>query len=109
MFILCTVEGVLTCVASVPCYFLVPDFPENSAWLSQDEKLILREKLREDGGHADPLEPRTIKRVLRLVMDCTYAFFSILQFFSLLTLSDKFILSGFMFFGLMVSAYSICK
>src|ERR1700760_486974 len=38
-------EGVLTCVVSFFFFFLIPNFPENSKWLTEEEKAYIQARL----------------------------------------------------------------
>ncbi|KAH8106173.1 MFS general substrate transporter [Cristinia sonorae] len=81
-------EGCLTCVASVFFYLCIPNFPNASKWLSQEEKDYIHAKLQADVGAVDPHESLTFKRALRIITDY------------------KVILGGLQYFGLVVTAYS---
>ncbi|THH33730.1 hypothetical protein EUX98_g439 [Antrodiella citrinella] len=41
-------EGVLTCVVSIALFFLIPDFPEESKWLTPAEKAFVKKRLEDD-------------------------------------------------------------
>jgi MFS family permease len=45
-------EGLLTCVIAIGWFFVVPDFPEEVKWLSEEERSFLRAKLADDVGKA---------------------------------------------------------
>ncbi|KAH8077733.1 MFS general substrate transporter [Cristinia sonorae] len=80
-------EGVLTCVISFVLFFTISDFPEEASWLTPTEKEFVKARLREDVGYSQHEK----KLTLRLVWD---------------TVKDvKVILGGFMYFGLIISAY----
>jgi MFS family permease len=80
-------EGCLTVVVSIAFFFLLPDFPEDVKWLSEDEKAFVSARLRVDQGRA--VQDRNIKLrdVGRIFKDY------------------KVIVGGFMYFGLIVPAY----
>ncbi|KAI7468426.1 putative MFS transporter [Hortaea werneckii] len=46
-------EGLPSCLSSVAVYFILPDYPETSSWLSHEEKELATERLRLEGskGH----------------------------------------------------------
>ncbi|KAL2814624.1 putative MFS transporter [Aspergillus granulosus] len=46
------IEGILTCVVAVALFFLLPDFPEEAKWLTEEERAYMRAKLAQDSGHA---------------------------------------------------------
>ncbi|KAL3472261.1 major facilitator superfamily domain-containing protein [Aspergillus californicus] len=43
-------EGAVTCLAAVGVFFTIPDFPEDTKWLSEKEGEFLREKLERETG-----------------------------------------------------------
>jgi len=43
-------EGVLTCVVSIIWFWLIPDFPEEAKWLTEEERAFIQARLREDQG-----------------------------------------------------------
>lgn len=77
-------EGVLTCVVSLIWFFIIPDFPEDTKWLSEEERALVKQRLAEDQGPV-ALERRiTFKDVVNCFKDF------------------KFLLGGLMYFGLIV-------
>lgn len=80
-------EGALTILVSFFFYFLLPDFPENSKWLTDDEKAFVTARLRADQGNSAVERKITLKDVGNCLKDY------------------KVILGGFMYFGLIVPAY----
>ncbi|KAL7271097.1 hypothetical protein RUND412_006171 [Rhizina undulata] len=80
-------EGIMTCGIAVLCYFLVPDFPEDVTWLSEEERRFVQQRLREDVGGSGRAKKVTAKDLLIIFTDY------------------KFIVGAFMYFGFMVSAY----
>jgi MFS family permease len=80
-------EGILTCVVSIACFFLIPNFPEQTKWLSPEEKAFVKARLRDDQGRSALERPITFKDVLNCFKDY------------------KFFLGGLMYFGLIVPAY----
>ncbi|KAI0647386.1 MFS general substrate transporter [Trametes meyenii] len=82
------IEGLATCVVSAILFFAISDFPEEVAWLTKEEKEFVKARLYEDVGHSKRHEPLTPKSVLEVFKDW------------------KIIVGGFMYFGLIVPAYS---
>ncbi|KAI0073708.1 MFS general substrate transporter [Panus rudis PR-1116 ss-1] len=82
-------EGLLTCVSAVAFYFLISDFPEEVTWLSAEEKLFVQERLKQDSGRSGIDEKLTVRHVWKVLRDY------------------KTLLGGFMYFGLIVPAYSL--
>jgi MFS family permease len=80
-------EGGLTVLVSLFFFFLLPNFPEETKWLSKDEKDYISAKLRIDQGASARDRSITLKDVGRVFKDY------------------KVILGGFMYFGLIVPAY----
>ncbi|KAI9751638.1 MAG: hypothetical protein M4579_005985 [Chaenotheca gracillima] len=80
-------EGVLTCLVAFLFYFLIPDFPEDAKWLTEDERAYVKARLRKDQGRSAAERQITGRDVLAIFKDY------------------KIILGGFMYFGLIVPAY----
>lgn len=80
-------EGLLTCVVSFTFYFLLPDFPEDSKWLSGDEKAFVINRLRAEQGSSAAERKMGAKDVANVFKDF------------------KIWIGGFMYFGLIVPAY----
>lgn len=99
------IEGVITAAVAILLFFLLPDFPEETKWLNEEERAFIREKLAKDVGksaHNVKMGWPEIKGVLK---DCEWNSKDISA--QILTASiDKVILGGFMYFGLIVPAYS---
>ncbi len=66
----------------------MPDFPEESKWLTSEEKSYVAARLREDQGRSARDRPITLSDVGKVFADY------------------KVIVAGFMYFGLIVPAYS---
>ncbi|KAH7324949.1 major facilitator superfamily domain-containing protein [Stachybotrys elegans] len=81
-------EGALTVLVSCFFWFLLPDFPEDVKWLSDDEKAFVTARLRLDQGKAVQNRNITLRDVANIFKDY------------------KVIIGGFMYFGLIVPAYS---
>ena len=81
------IEGGATVFVSFFFFFLLPDFPEESKWLAQDEREYVAARLRLDQGPAGRDRQITLRDVGRVFKDY------------------KVIVGGFMYFGLIVPAY----
>ncbi|KAF7587166.1 hypothetical protein BBP40_007652 [Aspergillus hancockii] len=81
------IEGLLTCVVAIICYFLVTDFPEDAKWLTEDERMFVREKLAADAGQAAEHASLGWRDVLDVFKDY------------------KIFIGGWMYFGQVVTAY----
>ena len=82
------IEGGITVFFSFFFYFLLPNFPEQVTWLKDDERAYVTAKLQRDQGQAGLERPITLKDVINVMKDF------------------KVIVGGFMYFGLIVPAYS---
>ncbi|KFA61686.1 hypothetical protein S40285_03502 [Stachybotrys chlorohalonatus IBT 40285] len=82
------VEGGLTVFISFFFFFLLPDFPEEVKWLNEEEKTYVTARLRADQGKAVQNRNITVRDVMNIFKDY------------------KVIVGGFMYFGLIVPAYS---
>ncbi|KAL6250805.1 High-affinity nicotinic acid transporter [Rhinocladiella similis] len=80
-------EGVLTCVVAFACFFLIPDFPEDAKWLTEEERMYVKARLQDDQGKSAIERSITFKDVVNCFKDY------------------KFILGWLMYFGLIVPAY----
>lgn len=80
-------EGTLTCVVAISFFFLLPDFPEEAKWLSDDERAYIEARLQEDQGKSAIERKITLRDIGRVFKD------------------PKVIVGGFMYFGLIVPAY----
>jgi MFS family permease len=77
-------EGVLTCVIAIIFWFLLPDFPEDSKWLKDEERAYVKARLEIDQGKSALERAITFKDVVNVFKDY------------------KIIIGGFMYFGLIV-------
>ncbi|KAF4972517.1 hypothetical protein FSARC_941 [Fusarium sarcochroum] len=82
-------EGGMTVLFSLSFFFLLPGFPEQAKWLTQEERSYVTTRLQIDQGVASGME-RKIK--LHDVLD--------------IFKDIKVILGGFMYLGLVIPAYS---
>ncbi|KAE8146013.1 putative MFS transporter [Aspergillus avenaceus] len=46
------IEGLITCIVSLVWFFVIPDFPEEVKWLTEEERAFIRAKLAKDSGSA---------------------------------------------------------
>ncbi|KAK4496342.1 hypothetical protein PRZ48_012322 [Zasmidium cellare] len=81
-------EGCGTVLISFIFYFTLPGFPEQAKWLSQDEKNYVSARLQVEQGKSAIERSITLKDVGRVFKDY------------------KVVVAGFMYFGLIVPAYS---
>ena len=81
-------EGLLTCLISFAWFFAIPDFPEDCKWITEDERAFIKGRLAKDQGKSAIERQITGKDVLNCFKDY------------------KIFLGGFMYFGLIVPAYS---
>ncbi|MCJ1308873.1 hypothetical protein MMC25_002528 [Agyrium rufum] len=80
-------EGTLTCVVAIIFYFVIPDFPEDAKWLTEDERAYIKARLAQDQGRSAAERQITAKDVGNVFKDF------------------KVFLGGLMYFGLIVPAY----
>ena len=80
-------EGLLTVIVSFFFFFLLPNFPEEVKWLSEDERAFVKARLQVDTGKSARERPIKARDVLSVFKDI------------------KVIVGGFMYFGLIVPAY----
>lgn len=64
------IEGLLTAVVAILCFFVVPDFPEEVKWLNEEEREFLRAKLARDAGKAAHNAKLGWREVLDVFKDC---------------------------------------
>ncbi|KAK4549642.1 hypothetical protein LTR36_004943 [Oleoguttula mirabilis] len=80
-------EGCFTVLVAFLFFFVLPDFPEESKWLTEEEKSYVAARLRADQGHSARERAIALKDVGNVFKDY------------------KVIIAGFMYFGLIVPAY----
>jgi MFS family permease len=80
-------EGVLTSVVAIAFFFLIPSFPEDANWLTEEERRYVKARLQVDQGRSAAERKITIRDIGRVFKDY------------------KVILGGFMYFGMIVPAY----
>ncbi|KAL3476124.1 Peroxin-3-domain-containing protein [Aspergillus californicus] len=64
------IEGVLTCVVAIVLFFFLPDFPEESKWLTDEERNYMRAKLAKDSGTAGGDTEPGLRDILAVFKDC---------------------------------------
>lgn len=80
-------EGALTCLVSFAFFFIIPSFPEDAKWLSEEERAYVKSRLRMDQGRNAVERAIGVKDVVNVFKDF------------------KIFVGGFMYFGLIVPAY----
>ncbi|KAF1849892.1 MFS general substrate transporter [Cucurbitaria berberidis CBS 394.84] len=81
-------EGLLTVLVSFAFFFLLPNFPEEVKWLTDEERAYVKARLQIDQGASARERPITLRDVGNVFRD------------------PKIIVGGFMYLGLIVPAYS---
>ena len=66
------IEGLLTAVVGLVCFFLVSDFPEDVKWLNDEERAFIKAKLARDVGEADRESKMTWRDVVDVLKDCKF-------------------------------------
>ncbi|GAB1209099.1 hypothetical protein APSETT445_007865 [Aspergillus pseudonomiae] len=77
----------ITCVVSLAWFFVIPDFPEEVKWLTDEEREFLKAKLAKDSGSAGHDAKIGWREVLEVFKDY------------------KIFIGGLMYFGQVVTAY----
>ncbi|KAF4540272.1 MFS transporter [Lasiodiplodia theobromae] len=80
-------EGLLTVVVSVIFFFVLPNFPEEAKWLTEEERRYVKARLQADQGRSAAERQITLGDIGRVFKD------------------PKIWVGGFMYFGLIVPAY----
>ena len=81
-------EGTLTFLVGVVFLFTFPSFPEEATWLREDERAYIRARLQADQGRNAAERKVTFRDVVTVMKDY------------------KIWLGGFMYFGMIIPAYS---
>ncbi|KIP10636.1 hypothetical protein PHLGIDRAFT_207855 [Phlebiopsis gigantea 11061_1 CR5-6] len=81
-------EGTLTLVVAFGLFFLISDFPEESNWLTEEEKEFVKARLEDDVGRSGREEKLKLEDILRPFKDY------------------KCYLGALLYFGLLVPAFS---
>lgn len=63
-------EGTLTCLVAFALYFFISDFPEESSWLTEDEKAFVKARLEDDVGESGRDGKMKLTDVLQPFRDC---------------------------------------
>ena len=58
-------EGIATCVAAGLAFLVLPDWPQDATFLSEEEKYVLLRRLAEDAGEAkmERLDSKSVRRI----------------------------------------------
>lgn len=64
------IEGILTAVVAIAWFFLLPDFPEDVKWLTDEERTYIYAKLAKDTGRSGTEEKLTFRGVIDVFKDC---------------------------------------
>lgn len=64
------IEGLITCVVAIIFFFLLPGFPEDAKWLTEEEREFMRVKLAKDTGGAGHHAKIGLRDVLDVFKDC---------------------------------------
>ncbi|KAI0976184.1 major facilitator superfamily domain-containing protein [Xylaria arbuscula] len=81
-------EGLLTAVVAIIFFFTFPAFPEESKWLTEEEQSYVKARLRAEQGNNGAERKVTFRDAVTVLKD------------------HRIWLGGFMYFGLIVPAYS---
>ncbi|KAL1756348.1 major facilitator superfamily domain-containing protein [Schizophyllum commune] len=81
------IEGLVTAVVAIAWFFLLPDFPEESKFLTEEEKEWVRTRLSQDVGESEIEEKTTWRDALKVIGDY------------------KVMVGALMYFGLIVPGY----
>lgn len=78
------IEGCLTCALALFSFFIVSDFPETAAWLSEEERIHLRAELKADQGSSEIEKPITFTEAVYVLKDYKI-FIGTVMYFCILT------------------------
>jgi len=67
------IEGVITAVVSILLFFLIPDFPEETKWLNEEERAFIRDKLAKDVGKSAHHVKMGWREIRGVLMDCEWS------------------------------------
>ena len=62
-------EGLLTCVVAFIFFFVIPDFPENAKWLTEEERQYVQLRLRKEQGRSAAERPIGFKDIVNVFKD----------------------------------------
>lgn len=63
-------EGLLTCVVAIGAFWILPDFPEDVKWLTEEERTFVQAKLEKDVGKSGVDTSITLRDVWDVIKDC---------------------------------------
>lgn len=78
-------EGLLTCLVAGAFYFVIPTFPEDAKWLTEEERTYVKDRLQIDQGRSAAERKIELRDVMTVFKDY------------------KIFIGGFMYFGLVGS------
>ena len=64
------IEGIITIAIAFCSFFLIPDFPEETKWLSDEERSFVRARLALEFGKSNTRVPVGVRDVLNVFKDC---------------------------------------
>lgn len=64
------IEGTFTCVVALVWFFVIPDFPEDVKWLTEEERAFVQAKLARDVGHSAHSAKIGWRDVVNVFKDC---------------------------------------
>lgn len=64
------IEGVITAVVAIILFFLIPDFPEDTKWLKEEEREFIRDKLANDVGKSAHQVKMGLSDIAAVFKDC---------------------------------------
>lgn len=64
------IEGVITAVVAIVLFFLIPDFPEDTMWLKEEEREFIRDKLANDVGKSAHQVKMGLSEIAAVFKDC---------------------------------------
>lgn len=62
-------EGLLTCVVAMGLYWVLPDFPEDAKWLTEEERTYIKARLAADQGNSAAEKSIGVKDVANVFKD----------------------------------------
>ena len=98
------IEGLITVVISVFLYFTISDFPEEAKWLSEEEKVFVKQRLSEDVGNSGHHVKYGIKDVLGVFKDRRCCTSAVTHIVLTSTCIAKILIGGLMYLGQVVPA-----
>jgi hypothetical protein len=70
-YLITMLEGLVTAVLAIAWFFLLPDFPEEASFLSDQERDVVQRRLRADVGASAHEISYSMRDVLSVFRDCT--------------------------------------